>query len=61
MNEHEMASLQELEQLALELEVAGDDRVAILRWAYDIVAAHLNEPASDINPEYEAMKADLTP
>ena len=41
MNEHEKASLEELEQLGRELEVAGDDRVAIVQWAYDIVVVSL--------------------
>lgn len=43
MNEHEKASLEELEQLSLELEAAGDDRVAVLRWAYDIVVDYLKQ------------------
>ena len=51
MNEHEIGSLQELEQLGLELEAAGDDRVAVLRWAYDIVVQHLNNIPDDIDPK----------
>lgn len=43
MNENEKASLDELENLALELETACDDRTAVLRWAYDIVVDYLND------------------